>query len=218
MAITAGFFLTCVAAVETRGRFGGRATLGLDYFFASRRYLASIFCFSLGKTIGNSGALSRRQKLLANVLWLNTQIWVLEYVLIHREDANGRERLGSTPAFPFARSSPLLRRLMMVPRDAKSRVVREKLGCRCLSVPEGFSAPRLSLNVSEKSVYLKKILFIRLNLSRSWEETFTYSPGQPVSYQTDFSLGFIIFDVILGKFPAGPELSAAGCLQRSRIK
>lgn len=107
---------------------------------------------------------------------------------------------------------------MMVPRGAKSKAVRQKLGSRCLSVPEGFSAPCLSLNVSEKSVYLKKILLIRLNLSWSWEETFTFLPGWPGSYQTNFSLGFIIFDVILGKFPAGPELSEAGCLQRSQIK
>lgn len=106
----------------------------------------------------------------------------------------------------------------MVPRGAKSRVVREKLGSRCLSVSEGFSAPCLSLNISEKSVYLMSIIsikFIHPNLSQSREETFTCSPGRPVSYQTDFSLGFIIFDVVLRQFPAGPELSEAGCLQQS---
>lgn len=98
---------------------------------------------------------------------------------------------------------------MMVPRGAKSRVVREKLGSCCLSVPEDLSALCLSLNGSEKSVYLKKILFVHPNFSWLREETFTCSPGQLVSYQTGFSLGFIVFDAIL-EFPA--ELSEAGCL------
>lgn len=95
-------------------------------------------------------------------------------------------------------------------------------GETCLLLPECtlgfFSSLSLSLSVSEKSVYLKKILFIHPNLSWSWEETFTCLPGWPVSYQTNFSLGFVIFDVILGQFPAGSKLSEAGCLQRSWIK
>lgn len=120
MAITTGFFLMCVAAVETHGRFSVHVTFGLDYFLLPMGSWILIFCFCLGKTIGNVDALGTRQKLLAYVLWLNTQIRVLEYVaLIHRGDANGRERLGFTRAFPFERFSPLLR-LMMVPWGAKS--------------------------------------------------------------------------------------------------
>lgn len=120
MAITTGFFLMCIAAVETHGRFSVRVTFGLDYFLLPMGSWILIFCFCLGKMIGNIDALSTRQKLLANVLWLNTQIQLLEYVVvIHWGDANGRERLSFTHTFPFECFSPLLR-LMMVPWGVKS--------------------------------------------------------------------------------------------------
>lgn len=47
------------------------------------------------------------------------------------------------------------------------REIKSSEGETCLSPPEGFSAPRFSSLVSEKSVYFKKILFIYLNLSWS---------------------------------------------------
>lgn len=59
--------------------------------------------------MGNAGVLGTRWKLLASVLWLNTQIQVLEYVLIHWGDANGRERLeGSVLHLHFPLNSPPL--------------------------------------------------------------------------------------------------------------
>lgn len=99
----------------------------------------------------------------------------------------------------------------MVPWGAKSGVVRERLGSRCLSIPQVFSALCLSLNGSEKWVYLKKILFVHPNLSWSREEISPALLASQYVIKQVSHLGLLFFDAILRAFPTGPELWLIAC-------
>lgn len=112
------------------------------------------------------------------MLWLNIPIRVLELILIYQGDAGGSERFGFTSAFPFERSSPVLKRLTMVPWGVKSRVAKEKLVSCC---PRGFQ-------LRASAVWSPRSRFISRKSSLCAQICLGCEAERPVSYQTNFSL------------------------------